>query len=102
MLGVHECLTQDTTVAAAERSLLVWELLERRSTWRGRCACRPSKTSRLSLRRIYDEKPDALRLELAAMLDMRTLVSKTYELEGDRLEVLLHCSSTNASRCCVR
>eukprot|EP00966_Prymnesium_polylepis_P330940 7386539-Prymnesium_polylepis.2 len=42
-----------------------------------------------SLRRIYNTKPDALRLELAAMLDMRTLVAQTYALEGDRLEVLL-------------
>ena len=41
------------------------------------------------LRNIYNQQPDALRLELAAMLDMRTLVKTTYELEGDRLEVLL-------------
>ena len=42
-----------------------------------------------SLRKIYNEKPAALRLELAAMLDMEILVKTTYELEGDRLEVLL-------------
>ena len=30
-----------------------------------------------------------LKLELAAMLDMRVLVSTTYKLEGDRLELLL-------------
>ena len=42
-----------------------------------------------TLRHIYDTKPDALRLELAATLDMRTLVAQTYALEGDRLEVLL-------------
>lgn len=45
--------------------------------------------TRKSLRLIYDEQPDELRLELAAMLDMRPLVKTTYELEGDRLEVLL-------------
>jgi hypothetical protein len=42
-----------------------------------------------TLRRIYDNKPDLLRLELAAMLDARILVKTTYELEGDRLEILL-------------
>ena len=42
-----------------------------------------------SLRHIYDTKSTALCLELASMLDMRTLVAQTYALEGDRLEVLL-------------
>ena len=41
------------------------------------------------LRNIYDNELDELRLELAAMLDMRVLVKTTYELEGDRLEILL-------------
>ena len=41
------------------------------------------------LRFIYDQQPDELRLQLAAMLDMRILVKTTYELEGDRLELLL-------------
>ena len=40
------------------------------------------------LRTIYNEKLDALRLELAAMIDMRILVKTTYDLEGDRLELL--------------
>ena len=42
-----------------------------------------------SLRLIYDTKLSALRLELSAMLDMRTVVKITYEMEGDRLEILL-------------
>lgn len=37
--------------------------------------------TRKSLRAIYDNKLAPLRLELAAMLDMRTLVATTYELE---------------------
>ena len=37
--------------------------------------------TRQSLRDIYDNKLAPLRLELAAMLDMRTLVATTYELE---------------------
>ena len=45
--------------------------------------------TRKKMRIIYDTRLDALRLELAAMLDMRILVQTTYELEGDRLEVLL-------------
>ena len=45
--------------------------------------------SRAKLREVYEEKTDSLRLELAAMLDMRDLVRTTYELEGDRLELLL-------------
>ena len=61
--------------------------------------------TRLKLRSIYDEKPDELRLELAAMLDMRKLVSTTYELEGDRLEVLLVYDRVEALRslgCAIR
>ena len=42
-----------------------------------------------ALHDIYDNKLDELRLELAAMLDVRVLVRTTYELEGDRLEILL-------------
>ena len=45
--------------------------------------------TRKSLRRIYDQKQASLRLELAAMLDTRTVVKTTYEMEGDRLEILL-------------
>jgi hypothetical protein len=42
-----------------------------------------------ALRDIYDNHLDELRLELAAMLDIRILVKVTYELEGDRLEILV-------------
>ena len=45
--------------------------------------------TRKNLRTTYDNKTDALRLELAAMLDMRILVSTTYSLEGDRLEGMM-------------
>eukprot|EP00966_Prymnesium_polylepis_P072737 1688902-Prymnesium_polylepis.1 len=38
---------------------------------------------------VYENKGTMLRLEIAGMLDMRKLVSTTYELEGDRLEILL-------------
>ena len=38
--------------------------------------------TRTKMNRIYNTKGDDLRLELAAMLDMRKLVSTTYELEG--------------------
>ena len=38
--------------------------------------------TRKHLRTIYSTQLDALRLELAAMLDMRILVSTTYKLEG--------------------
>jgi hypothetical protein len=41
------------------------------------------------MKQIYSEKRAQLALECAAMLDMRSLVSTTYELEGDRLELLL-------------
>lgn len=45
--------------------------------------------SRKALRLIYNNEPDALRLELAAMLDCRLLIAVTHELEGDRLEIML-------------
>jgi hypothetical protein len=54
--------------------------------------------TRKSLRRIYDNKQSALQLELAAMLDMQILVSTTYELEGDRLEILLTFERVEALR----
>jgi hypothetical protein len=38
---------------------------------------------------IYNNHGDKLRLELAAMLDMRILVKITYEMEGDQFEILL-------------
>ena len=41
---------------------------------------------------------DDLRLELAAMLDMRILVKTTYEMEGDRLELLLLWARVEALR----
>ena len=50
------------------------------------------------LRSIYDNKSDKLRLELAAMLDVRRLVSTTYNLEGDRLELLLTYDFVEALR----
>ena len=46
-------------------------------------------TTTQALRSIYNTKSDSLRLELAAMLDIRCLVSTTYDLEGDRLEIML-------------
>jgi hypothetical protein len=46
-----------------------------------------STTSKMM--RIYSEEKERLRLQLAALLDMRKLVLTTYELEGDRLELLL-------------
>lgn len=47
--------------------------------------------TRTKMRAIFDstEKNEQLRLQLAGMLDMRGLVKTTYELEGDRLELLL-------------
>lgn len=51
-----------------------------------------------ALRRIYNGKISPLRLELAAMLDMRMLVKITYELEGDRLEILLTYDRVEALR----
>jgi hypothetical protein len=44
-------------------------------------------TSRM--RRIFTEQCTQLQIELAALLDARLLVATTYELEGDRLEILL-------------
>jgi hypothetical protein len=51
-----------------------------------------------SLRNIYDNELDKLRLEFAAMLDIRILVKTTYELEGDRLEILLTFERTESLR----
>lgn len=47
--------------------------------------------TRQKMHQILDNEAKAkkLGLQLAAMLDMRCLVSTTYELEGDRLELLL-------------
>ena len=47
------------------------------------------EATRIKMQNIYDQKGDRLRLEIAGLLDMRKLVSTTYELEGDRLEILL-------------
>lgn len=47
----------------------------------------PSSTSQLQT--LLQTDRHTLRLQLAAMLDMRCLVSATYDLEGDRLEILL-------------
>ena len=41
---------------------------------------------------------ELLRLQLAGMLDMRIVVSSTYELEGDRLEILLVFDRVEALR----
>jgi hypothetical protein len=38
---------------------------------------------------IYNQEGDTLRLQIAAMLDIRILVRTTYEMEGFRLEILL-------------
>ena len=45
--------------------------------------------TRTKLRRIYNTQGDRLRLEIAALLDVRDVVRTTYALEGDRLEILL-------------
>lgn len=50
------------------------------------------------LRAIYTNEVDALRLELAAMLDVRIIVKTTYEMEGDRLEILLIFERVEALR----
>lgn len=42
-----------------------------------------------AMRTIYDENPAQLELELAAMLDQQSLVQANYDLEDDRLEVLV-------------
>jgi hypothetical protein len=47
----------------------------------------PASTAQINA--ILQGNRQTLKLQLAAMLDMRCLVSTTYELEGDRLEILL-------------
>ena len=54
--------------------------------------------TRTKMQHIYDTQADRLRLEIAGMLDMRKLVSTTYELEGDRLEILLTYDRIEALR----
>ena len=56
------------------------------------------EATRINMQRIYDNQGDMLRLEIAGMLDMRKLVSTTYELEGDRLEILLIYDRVEALR----
>lgn len=51
-----------------------------------------------SMRTIYESNTKLLQLEFAAMLDMRPLISTTYELEGDRLEVLIAYDKIEALR----
>jgi hypothetical protein len=46
----------------------------------------------------YNSAKAELRLSLAAMLDMRPIVKTTYELEGDRLEILLAFDRIEALR----
>jgi len=48
--------------------------------------CDATTTRMLAL---YEDSEAELRLAFAAMLDMRPLVATTYELEGDRLEILV-------------
>lgn len=49
-----------------------------------------------------EEKARELQLQLAAVLDVRGLVRTTYELEGDRLEILLvYFSSMTVWRDCA-
>jgi hypothetical protein len=50
------------------------------------------------LRKIYNEETKRLELEFAAMLDTRRIVSTTYEMEGDRLEILLAFDRVEALR----
>lgn len=45
--------------------------------------------TRQSLRKIYTDEREELELELAGMLDMKVLTKETYDLEGNRLEILL-------------
>jgi hypothetical protein len=54
--------------------------------------------TRTKMLTIYNSKGEDLRLQIAAMLDMRKLVSTTYELEGDRLEILLTFDRIEALR----
>ena len=51
-----------------------------------------------AMRLIYEEKTVRLELEFAAMLDSRRIVSTTYEMEGDRLEILLAFDRVEALR----
>ena len=51
-----------------------------------------------ALRKIYNEETKRLELEFAAMLDTRRIVSTTYEMEGDRLEILLAFDRVEALR----
>ena len=43
----------------------------------------------IKLREIYDSDPTTLKLQMAAYLDVRVVVSTTYELEGDGLPIML-------------
>lgn len=56
------------------------------------------EATRIKMFNIYDQKTQSLRLEIAGMLDMRKLVATTYELEGDRLEILLIYDRVEALR----
>ena len=47
------------------------------------------EATRQKLLQIYNTNGETLRLQIAAMLDMRVLVQYTYQLEGDQLEILL-------------
>lgn len=54
--------------------------------------CQENNLAPASVQQIVDvisSRRHALKLELAAMLDMKRLVAATYEMEGDRLEILL-------------
>lgn len=45
--------------------------------------------TRKKLRQIYTNSKKELQLQLAAILDLKPIVKETYDLEGDRLEILL-------------
>ena len=63
---------------------------ERRAQFLDTCNERDyGDATRTSLNNINTTKTLQLDLEFAAMLDVRVLVSTTYELEGDRLEILI-------------
>lgn len=53
---------------------------------------------RTRLRELYDQHHDHIELQCAAILDMRPVVATTYELEGDRLEILLAYERIEALR----
>ncbi|KAG8466975.1 hypothetical protein KFE25_008354 [Diacronema lutheri] len=57
-----------------------------------------NRASAHEMLQVYSERKDALRLELAAVLDMRILVQTTHELDGDRLELLLAYDRIDALR----